>query len=60
MGTKRWNVSEDKETLHGNPHGYGQGIKGKDEKQKKKRLIKIGRKRRREIRRNMNLPLTKK
>ena len=36
MGTKRWNVSEDKETLHGNPHGYGQGIKGKDEKQQKK------------------------
>ena len=36
MGTERWNVSEDKETLHGNPHGYGQGIKGKDEKQQKK------------------------
>ncbi len=29
-------MSEDKETLHGNPHGYGQGIKGKDEKQQKK------------------------
>ena len=36
MGTKRWNVSEDKETLHGNPHGYGKGIKGDDEKKQKK------------------------
>ena len=36
MGTKRWNVSDEKETLHGNPFGYGKGIKGDDEKKQKK------------------------
>lgn len=39
MGTERWNVileKDEKDTLHGNPHGYGQGIKGKDEKKQKK------------------------
>lgn len=39
MGTERWDVileKDEKDTLHGNPHGYGQGIKGKDEKKQKK------------------------
>ena len=29
-------MSDEKETLHGNPFGYGKGIKGDDEKKQKK------------------------
>ena len=49
MGTKRWNVKKTKRH-YGNPHGYGQGIKGKDEKQQKKAFDKNRKKAEKEIR----------